>query len=105
VSAPGGDRAQVIALRALGGRVIAGAGHIGLRAFISEVESNDQLERIANHLDSRRLLVSRSDHSGWSAVVGRDPDRVAVVETWHPNGRITEDNWRALDDFLYGIGE
>ena len=71
-----------------------------------EVESDDQLERIASDLDSRRLLVSRRDHSEWTAVVGRDPDGVAVVVAWHPGGgRITEDSWRTLDDFLYGIGE
>jgi hypothetical protein len=71
-----------------------------------EVESADQLERIATDLDSRRLLVSRRDHSEWAAVVGRDPDGVAVVLAWHPGeGRITENDWRTLDGFLYGIGE
>ena len=105
VSAPGSDPTQVIVLRALG-TVVGGAGHIGLRAFILEVESADQLERIASELDSRRLLISRRDHSEWTAVVGRDPDGVAVVVAWHPGGgRIPEDSWRALDDFLYGIGE
>ena len=106
VSAPGSDRTQVIVLRALGSRVVGGAGHIGLRAFILEVESADQMERIATEFDSRRLLISRRDHSEWAAVVGRDPDGVAVVMARHPDGgRITEDGWRTLDDFLYGIGE
>ncbi len=42
----------------------------------------------------------------WTAVVGRDPDGVAVVVAWHAGGgRITEDSWTTLDDFLYGIGE
>jgi hypothetical protein len=71
-----------------------------------EVDSTDQLERIASDLDSRRLLVSRRDHSEWIAVAGRDPDGVAVVLAAHPDGgRITADGWRTLDDFLYGIGE
>ena len=106
VSAPGSDRAQVIVLRALGSRDVGGAGHIGLRAFVLEVESADQLERIAIELDSRKLLLNRREHSEWTAVVGRDPDGVAVVVACHSGaGRITEDNWRALDDFLYGIGE
>lgn len=104
LSAPGSDRAQVIVLRALGSSPIGGARHIGLRAFLLEVESADQLERIASELDSRRLLVSRRDHSEWTAVVGRDPDQVAVVVAWVPGG-ITEESWRTLDDFLYGIGE
>jgi hypothetical protein len=102
VSAPGSDRTQVIVLRALGSSVVGGAGHIGLRAFILEVESDDQLERIASQLDSRRLLITRRDQSEWTAVLGRDPDGVAVA---YVPGRINEDRWRSLDDFLYGSGE
>jgi catechol-2,3-dioxygenase len=104
VSAPSSDRAQVIVLRALESSVVAGAGHIGLRAFILEVESDDQLERIANELDSRKLLISRRHHSEWTAVVGRDPDGVAVVVAFVPGG-IDETSWRTLDDLLYGVGE
>jgi len=106
VSAPGSDRTQVIVLRELGSGAIGGARHIGLRAFVLEVESADQGERIANELDSRRLHVGRRDHSEWIAVVGRDPDGVAIVVAWHPGGgRLSADGWRTLDDFLYGIGE
>jgi catechol-2,3-dioxygenase len=106
VSAPGNGERQVIVLRALGSSPMGGARHIGLRAFILEVESADQLNRIASNFDSRRVLVSRRDHSEWSAVVGHDPDGVAVVVAWqHGGGRVTEDGWKTLDDFLYGIGE
>jgi catechol-2,3-dioxygenase len=106
VSAPGSDRPQVIVLRAFGSSPAGGARHIGLRAFVLEVESADQLERIASQLDSRRLLVSRRDQSEWTAVVGRDPDGVAlVVACVSGEGRITENSWRTLDDLLYGIGE
>ena len=104
VSALGSDRTQVIVLRALGSSVVGGAGHIGLRAFILEVESGDQLERIASEMDSRRLLITRRAHSEWTAVVGRDPDGVAVVVACIPGG-VTESSWSTLDDFLYGIGE
>jgi catechol-2,3-dioxygenase len=106
VSAPGSDEPQVIVLRAFGSGPVEGARHVGLRAFVLEVDSADQLERIATELDSRRLLVSRRDHTEWTAVVGRDPDGVAVALAWHPGGgRITKDGWKTLDDFLYGIGE
>lgn len=106
VGAPGSDRPQVIVLRQLGRGLVGGAGRIGLHAFVLEVESDDQLERIASAFDSRRALMSRRDHGDWIAVVGRDPDGVAVVVAWHPGGgRITEDGWRTLDDFLYGIGQ
>ena len=106
VSAPGSDRTQVVVLRAIGSGAVGGAGHIGLQAFVMEVESEDQLERIASQLESRRSLIGRRNHSEWTAVVGRDPDGVAVVVAWHKGeGWIPEDSWRTLDDFLYGIGE
>lgn len=104
VRAPGSEPTQVIVLRAIGRSPVGGARHIGLRAFVLEIESVDELERIASDLDSRRFLVSRRDHGEWTAVVGRDPDDVALVVTY-VHGGITEDSWRALDDFLYGIGE
>lgn len=104
VGVSGGDRSQAIVLRALGSRPLGGGGHVGLQSFILEAESADQLEHIASELESRRLLVSRREHSEWTAIVGRDPEGVAVVVTWHPGGT-TEDGWKVLDDFLYGIGE
>jgi catechol 2,3-dioxygenase-like lactoylglutathione lyase family enzyme len=104
VGASGTDRSQAIVLRAFGSSPLVGAGHIGLRSFILAAESPDQLERIASELESRRLLITRREHSEWTAVVGRDPDGVAIVLTWHPGGA-TDDGWKVLDDFLYGIGE
>lgn len=106
VSAPGSDHPQVIVLRAFGSSPIGGARHIGLRAFILEAEAPDRLERIATELEARKLLVSRRDHSDWIAVVARDPDGVAVVVAANPaGGRLNDDGWKTLDDFLYGIGE
>ena len=106
VRASGSDPTQVMVLRALGSSPIGGGRHIGLRAFLVEAESADQLERIESELKSRRLLVSRRDHREWTAVVGRDPDEITVVLVWHPDGtHTTADGWRVLDDFLYGIGE
>jgi catechol-2,3-dioxygenase len=106
MTAPESDNPQVIVFRAFGSSHVGGARHPGLRAFLLEVESADELERIASDLDSRRVLVSRRDRSEWTAVVGRDPDGVAVVVSWHPGeGRIPEDSWKTLDEFLYGIGE
>ena len=85
---------------------MGGARHIGLRAFVLEVDTADQQERIASELEARNALLSRRETSEWTAVVGRDPDGMAVVVTWHPEGSGTaEGRWRSLDDFLYGIGE
>jgi catechol-2,3-dioxygenase len=106
LSAPGSDRAQVIVLRAFGSSPVGGARHIGLRAFVLEVESAEELERIAGDLQAGKHLVTRRDHSEWTAVVGRDLDGVAVVvASVTEGGRISEDSWRTLDDFLYGVGE
>jgi catechol-2,3-dioxygenase len=106
VGVSGSDPSQVMVLRAFGSSPIGGARHVGLRAFLLEADSSDQLERIASELDSRKLLVGRRDHSEWTAVVGRDPDEVTVVLVWHPDAtRTTDDGWRVLDGFLYEIGE
>jgi catechol 2,3-dioxygenase-like lactoylglutathione lyase family enzyme len=106
LGAPGSDRTQVLVLRDLGSSPAAGARHIGVRGFLLEVDTVDQLEHIASDLDSRGHLVSRRSHSQWSAVVGHDPDWVAVVVVAHPDGgQITMESWKTLDDFLYGIGE
>ena len=104
VGASGGDRSQTIVLRTLGSSPLGGAGHIGLRAFILEAESADQMERIAGELEYRRILVTRREHREWTAVVGRDPEGVTVVVTWHPGGT-TADGWKVLDSFVYGLGE
>jgi lactoylglutathione lyase len=106
VCAPGSDVPQVIVLRGFGSDRVGGARHPGLRGFVLEVESVDQLEAIARELDSRGVLVSRREHSEWVAVVGRDPDGVAVVVAWHVGEEgISKKSWRTLDDFLYGVGE
>jgi catechol 2,3-dioxygenase-like lactoylglutathione lyase family enzyme len=106
MGAPGSDRAQIIVLRVLGNSPRPGGGHIGLRAFLLEVESVDEFERIAIDLEARNALVGRREHREWMAVIGRDPDGAAVVVAWHPGGRAeTEDGWRTLHDVLYEIGE
>lgn len=106
VNAPGSDRAQVLVLRALGSSPMGGARHVGLRAFVLEVDSAEQLKRIADELEARNVLFNRRETSQWTAVVGHDPDGVAVAVTFHPGGTETaEGGWRALDDFLYGVGE
>jgi catechol-2,3-dioxygenase len=101
-----GDRTEVLVLRAFGNSPLTGARHIGLRAFMVGAESAEQLERISSELHARGVLVSRREHTEWKAVVGHDPDEVAVVVVWHPDeARATEGGRRVLDDFLYGIGE
>ena len=106
MSAPGSDRPQIVVLREFGNSPLAGARHIGLRAFVLDVESADELERIAGDLEAGGHFVGRRDRSEWTAVVGRDPDGVGVVAAWHRGDeRHAVEGWKALDDILYGIGE
>lgn len=107
ISAPGTDRPQVLVLRALGGPGRAGARHIGVRAIVLEVESVDALEQIERALEAKGCLVGRiSDHTTWTAVVGHDPDRIAIVTgSGLGTAPITLENWAALDESLYGLGE
>jgi len=62
VSASGSGRTQIVVLRALESSSLGGARTVGLRALLLEVESADELERIASDLDARRLLLGRRSH-------------------------------------------
>jgi catechol 2,3-dioxygenase len=107
VSTSGGDDAQVIVLREFGSSPLQGGRHIGLRAFVMEAETSEQLERIASDLEARKLFVNRREQSDWTAVVGRDPDGVSVVVAWHPGGGgpAIRGKDKMPDAFLYSVGE
>ncbi len=108
VSAPGTEKPQVIVLRAFGtsGRG-GGARHVGIRALVLEVDSVGELDEIEQALEQKQSLGRRlTDNANWRAVVGYDPDRIAVVAgSSLGTGPITHDSWAALDESLYGIGE
>jgi catechol 2,3-dioxygenase-like lactoylglutathione lyase family enzyme len=103
------DRPQVIVLRALGASSsrVGGARHVGIRALVLEVESLDELERIASEMDRRQCMVARREGDTWRAAFGRDPDHTAVVagSSRTPQQSITLEAWANLDEFLYGVGE
>ncbi len=108
--AAGNARPQVILLRSVGttsAHRVIGAGHVGLRAVVLEVDTVDELERIAAALDQRGGLVARhGDDATWAAVFGRDLDHIAVIAgTSLTDGPITLDAWAELDDALYSAGE
>jgi catechol 2,3-dioxygenase-like lactoylglutathione lyase family enzyme len=101
-----GAPTQVLVLRALGttGHV-GGAHHIGARAIVWEVGSLDQLDHIAGALERRSSLVGKREAKTWTAVVGHDPDRIAIVASCSlRDGPITYDDWDP-DELLYGLGE
>ena len=107
--APDSERPQVIVLRSLGtsSTRVGGAGHVGMRAFVLDCGSRDELERIATELDRRQSLVLRLDGGNWTAAFGHDPDRTAVVAgcSLTPGQAITLESWAELNDFLYAVGE
>jgi lactoylglutathione lyase len=108
--AAGNDRSQVLLLRSVGttsAQRAIGAGHVGIRAVVLEIDTVDQLERVATALDQRGCLVARhGDGATWAAVFGRDPDHIAVIAgTSLSDDPINLDAWAALDDTLYAAGE
>jgi catechol-2,3-dioxygenase len=103
---PGTERPQLIILRAIGSARVLGARHIGMRALVTEVATLEELKQIEIALEKRNGFVSRRDGSSWTAVFGRDPDRIAVVAGCSlTGGPITLEAWASLDPSLYGVGE
>ena len=105
--AEGNPRAQVIVLRSVGSSgFVGGARHVGIRGLILEVDTLDELERIATELEKRQAFMLRRGGDGWTAVFGRDPDRIAVIAgaslTDQP---IALEAWATLDEALYAVGE
>jgi catechol-2,3-dioxygenase len=107
--APQSDRAQVIVFRSIATSAArrVGAGHVGIRAFVMEVGTLDELERIATNLENHECLTARhGDDTSWTSVFGHDPDQIAlVVGTSLTSGPIEVEAWAALHDALYALGE
>lgn len=109
MSAPESERAQVLVIRSVVSSSArrVGAGHVGIRAFVMEVDALEELDRITAALDERGGLVARhGDDATWKAAYGRDPDQIAlVVGTSLTSGPIEVEAWTALHDMLYALGE
>lgn len=109
VHPPENDRAQVIVFRSVASSAArrVGGGHVGIRALVMEVDTREELERIATALEKRNCLVGRhGDDQMWTSVFGRDPDQIAlVVGTSMSDAPIELEAWSALHDALYALGE
>jgi catechol 2,3-dioxygenase-like lactoylglutathione lyase family enzyme len=106
VYAPGNERPQVIVFRSLGASRVGGARHVGIRALVLEVDSTEEVERIAVALEARQGLTSRRSGDTWTAVFGRDPDHIAIVAgTSLGSDPIPLEAWAKLDEALYAVGE
>lgn len=107
VYAAGNEHPQVVVFREVqtSGRR-SGAGHVGMRALVLEVDSAEELDRVSAALESGGYLMARREGPTWLAAFGRDPDGTAVAATTSKDDKpITLEAWADLDEALYGIAE
>jgi catechol-2,3-dioxygenase len=64
------------------GASAAGRGAVGLYHLAWEVDTLDELERIAGRLAERDAVVGATDHGTTKAVYGRDPDGLEFEVCW-----------------------
>jgi hypothetical protein len=60
----------------------AGRGAVGLYHLAWEVDTLDELERIAGALAEAGALVGASDHGTTKALYGKDPDGIEFEVSW-----------------------
>jgi catechol-2,3-dioxygenase len=60
----------------------AGRGAVGLYHLAWEVDTLDELERIAGRLADAGALVGASDHGTTKALYGKDPDGIEFEVSW-----------------------
>ena len=60
----------------------AGSGAVGLYHLAWEVDTLDELERIAAALHARGALVGATDHGSTKAVYAKDPDGIEFEVSW-----------------------
>jgi catechol-2,3-dioxygenase len=77
---------------AAAGESQAGRATVGLYHLAWEVDTLDELERLAQRLAERSALVGASDHATTKALYARDPDGLEFEVSWLlPANLITED--------------
>lgn len=74
----------------------AGRGAVGLYHLAWEVDTLDDLERIAGLLSSAGALVGASDHGTTKSLYGRDPDGLEFEVVWIIPAALLDDE--ALDN-------
>ena len=74
------------------GPSLAGHATVGLYHLAWEVDTLDELERIAGRLAEAGALVGASDHSTTKALYARDPDGIEFEVSWLvPADRLTDE--------------
>jgi len=64
------------------GDSLAGRGTVGLYHLAWEVDTLDELERVAHRLSERGALVGASDHATTKALYAKDPDGLEFEVSW-----------------------
>src|SRR4051794_217796 len=94
LQAPGGTNDHDLGLFQVGldaGSSEAGAGRVGLYHLAWEVDTLDELDRIARKLSDLGSLVGASDHGTTKALYAKDPDGIEFEVSWLvPANRLDE---------------
>jgi catechol-2,3-dioxygenase len=94
MQAPGSSNDHDLGLFTIGDRAEssqAGRRTVGLYHLAWEVESLDDLERIAGDLSDVGALVGASDHGTTKAVYARDPDGIEFEVSWLVPAELIDD--------------
>ncbi len=85
LQAPGSTNDHDVGLFEIGpdaGPSTAGRSTVGLYHLAWEVDTLEELERLAGALSERGALVGASDHSSTKSLYGRDPDGLEFEIAW-----------------------
>lgn len=85
LQAPGSTNDHDIGLFEIGGSARpsgAGDGEVGLYHLAWEVDTLDELERLAGRLQEAGSLVGASDHSTTKSLYAKDPDGIEFEIAW-----------------------
>jgi catechol-2,3-dioxygenase len=94
LQAPGSTNDHDLGLFEIGsgaGPSMAGNSTVGLYHLAWEVDTLDELERVAGQLSAAGALVGASDHGTTKSLYGKDPDGIEFEVVWLiPADRLTD---------------
>jgi catechol-2,3-dioxygenase len=94
MQAPGSTNDHDLGLFSIGagaGPSPAGRGAVGLYHLAWEVDTLDELERLAGLLSERGALVGASDHGSTKALYAKDPDGIEFEVSWLVPANLLDD--------------
>jgi catechol-2,3-dioxygenase len=98
MQAPGSSNDHDLGLFEIGsgaGESLAGTGTVGLYHLAWEVDTLDELERLAGELERRGALVGSSDHGTTKSLYGKDPDGIEFEIAWLIPAALLDDQARS----------